>query len=91
VNKLAFQLCTAEQSVAALAGPFRMSQPAISQHLKILHNAGLVRVRQSGRQRFYFLNAAPLREVFDWASLYRHLFTDASGHAWRLRNLERRR
>jgi DNA-binding transcriptional ArsR family regulator len=61
-----------------------MSQPAISQHLRILRDAGLVRVRQSGRQRFYCLNAAPLSEVFEWARVYRTLFADPSGHAWRV-------
>jgi DNA-binding transcriptional ArsR family regulator len=78
------KLRTAEHSVTSLTGPFRVSQPAISQHLKILRAAGLVRVRQAGRQRLYCLNAGPLREVYDWASLYRNLFTDPSGHAWRI-------
>jgi DNA-binding transcriptional ArsR family regulator len=73
-----------EQSVTDLAGPFRMTQPAISQHLRILRRARLVRVRQVGRQRVYRLNAQPLRQVFDWASRYRTLFTDPAGHAWRL-------
>jgi len=78
------QLRTAEQSVTGLAGPFRMTQPAVSQHLRILRHAGLVRVRQIGRQRVYRLDARPLRDVFEWASLYRDLFTDPAGHAWRI-------
>ncbi len=77
-------LRTAEHSVTSLSGPFRVSQPAISQHLKILRDAGLVRVRQEGRQRLYGLNAQPLRAVYEWANLYRHLFTDPTGHAWRI-------
>lgn len=78
------KLRMAEQSVTSLAEPFGVSQPAISQHLKILRHAGLVRVRQDGRQRLYCLNAKPLREVYDWAGLYRNLFADPSGHAWRI-------
>lgn len=78
------RLRMAEQSVSSLAGPFHMTQPAISQHLRILRDAGLVRVRQVGRQRVYRLDARPLRDVFTWTSLYRNLFTDPSGHAWRI-------
>jgi DNA-binding transcriptional ArsR family regulator len=78
------RLRAAEQSVNDLAGPFRMTQPAISQHLRILRHAGLVRVRRMGRQRVYRLDARPLRDVLDWANLYRDLFTDPSGHAWRI-------
>ena len=80
-----------EQSVTSLVGRFRVSQPAISQHLRILRHAGLVRVRQVGRRRLYCLHARPLREVYDWASLYRNLFTDPSGHAGRISHDERRR
>jgi len=78
------QLSHAECSVSDLAGPFRMTQPAISQHLRVLLDAGLVRATEIGRQRVYHLDARPLREVYDWASRYRELFTDPSGHVWRL-------
>ena len=78
------KLRATELSVNDLAGPFRMTQPAISQHLRILRRAGLVRARQVGRQRMYRLDARPLRDVFEWAGLYRDLFTDPSGHAWRI-------
>ena len=78
------RLRATEQSVTDLAGPFHMTQPAISQHLRILRHAGLVRARQVGRQRVYRLDARPLRDVFEWTSLYRDLFTDPSGHAWRI-------
>jgi DNA-binding transcriptional ArsR family regulator len=78
------RLRSAELSVTDLAGPFDMTQPAVSQHLRILLEAGLVEAEQIGRQRLYKLNARPLREVFQWSSLYRHLFTDPVGHAWRI-------
>ena len=60
-----------------LAQPFRMSQPAISQHLRVLRQAGLVRQRQAGRQRLYRLDPRPLRQVHAWAA---HHVTDPSGH-----------
>ena len=78
------RLRAAELSVNDLAGPFDMSQPAISQHLRMLLDAGLVEAEQIGRQRLYRLNAQPLREVFQWSALYRHLFIDPAGHAWRI-------
>ena len=74
----------ADLSVTDLAEPFDMTQPAISQHLRILLDAGLVDAEPIGRQRLYKLNAQPLREVFDWAAPYRHLIIDPVGHAWRI-------
>jgi DNA-binding transcriptional ArsR family regulator len=59
-----------ERSVAELGAPFDMSQPAVSQHLRVLSDAGLVRARREGRQRFYRVHAAPLRAAFDWLERY---------------------
>jgi DNA-binding transcriptional ArsR family regulator len=53
-----------------LAGSFAMSRPAVSQHLRVLRDAGLVGEVRVGRERHYHLNAAPLREVSDWTALY---------------------
>jgi DNA-binding transcriptional ArsR family regulator len=55
-----------ERSVGDLVDHVAMSQPAVSQHLRILQEAGLVRSRKSGRTRIYQLNAEPLRELYDW-------------------------
>jgi DNA-binding transcriptional ArsR family regulator len=85
------RLRSAELSVNDLAGPFDMTQPAISQHLRILLDADLVEAEQIGRQRLYKLNAQPLREVFQWSGLYRHLFIDPAGHAWRITARPRQR
>jgi DNA-binding transcriptional ArsR family regulator len=59
-----------EQPVKELAEPFEMSRPAISQHLRVLLEAGLVRERRSGRERRYRLHADGLREVRDWLRTY---------------------
>jgi DNA-binding transcriptional ArsR family regulator len=58
------------QPVHLLAEPFAMSRPAVSQHLRILRDAGLVTEHRVGRERRYQLRAAPLREVSDWISQY---------------------
>jgi DNA-binding transcriptional ArsR family regulator len=55
-----------ERGVNELCAPFAMSQPAISQHLKVLSDAGLVSASRSGRARIYRLRPAPLRDAHDW-------------------------
>ena len=65
-----------EQPVRRLAAPFAMSRPAISQHLGVLRRAGLVRVRRSGRERYYRLRAAPLRRVYDWVAHYERFWKE---------------
>ena len=64
------QLRHGERPVLTLAEPFDMSLPAVSQQLRVLRRAGLVRERREGRQRYYRLNPEPLREVRDWMRLY---------------------
>ena len=71
----------ADCSVGELARPFRMTQPAISQHLRVLREAGLIRGRPAGRQRLYRLNTKPLQQVYEWAAQYRRV-TDPFGHVW---------
>ena len=70
-----------ERTVSDLVTQFDMSQQAVSQHLQTLRRAGLVEVRREGRFQYYRLNAAPIRDVFDWSAKYRHFF-DPFGHAW---------
>ena len=76
-------LLDAESSVEDLGRPFGVSQPAISQHLRVLREAGLVRSQKSGRKCVYRLNLKPLEEVFDWVTQFRDV-TDPSGHLWRI-------
>jgi DNA-binding transcriptional ArsR family regulator len=57
-----------EKNVTQLLEPFPVSQPAISKHLRILRDAGLVHSRKSGRLRLYGVQARKLRQVFDWVS-----------------------
>jgi DNA-binding transcriptional ArsR family regulator len=64
-------LAGAERSVGDLAAPFAMSRPAVSQHLRVLREAGLVAERRAGRQRLYRLQPEPLREVEVWLDHFR--------------------
>lgn len=52
--------------VHALAARFAVTRPAISKHLRILGEAGLVRASRSGKENVYRLDEAPLRELADW-------------------------
>ena len=65
-----------EQSVKQLAEPFAMSLPAISQHLRILEKAGLVKQQPLGRQRIYSLNPEPLKQVSDWIANYEQFWQE---------------
>ncbi|HEY9890968.1 MAG TPA: metalloregulator ArsR/SmtB family transcription factor [Candidatus Sericytochromatia bacterium] len=70
------KLRAGEQPVKQLAEPFNMSLPAISQHLQILCEAGLVQVRKAGRQRLYRLNPEPLKEVSNWIINYEEFWQE---------------
>jgi DNA-binding transcriptional ArsR family regulator len=58
-------------TVSDLAGPFRMSQQAVSKHVAYLQRARLIEKHRRGRQHFCRLRAAPIREVAGWAERYR--------------------
>ena len=76
-------LSESERSVNELLQAFNCSQPAISQHLRVLREAGLVDVRQAGRQRLYRLRAERLETIYAWAARYKQV-VDPSGHVWGL-------
>jgi len=67
-------LVDGEMSAGELAGRFPVSRPAISRHLRVLREAGLVRARTDGRRRLYALDPRPLRELDDWLEPYRDLW-----------------
>ncbi|MBE9107143.1 helix-turn-helix transcriptional regulator [Nostoc cf. edaphicum LEGE 07299] len=69
-------LRSGEQPVKELAQPFAMSLPAISQHLQILCEAGLVQMRKAGRQRFYRLNPEPLKHISEWIAHYEQFWQE---------------
>lgn len=67
------RLSRSDAPVAELAAGFDISRPAISRHLRVLRDAGLVRERRGGtdgRQRIYQLTPGPLRRVAEWTLRY---------------------
>jgi DNA-binding transcriptional ArsR family regulator len=68
------RLVTGECSVTELAEPFDMSLPAVSKHLRVLERAGLIVRGREAQWRPCRLEAAPLKQVSDWAERYRHLW-----------------
>ena len=65
-----------ERPVGELVDELYLSQPAVSKHLKVLRDAGLVEVRQDAQRRWYRLRPAPLVEIDSWLEPYRHLWRD---------------
>jgi DNA-binding transcriptional ArsR family regulator len=65
-----------EASVLELAAPFEISLPAVSKHLKVLEQAGLITRGRERQWRPARLQAAPLKEVADWADQYRQFWQD---------------
>src|SRR5687768_16315653 len=63
-----------ERPVGDLVGELGMSQPAVSKHLRVLRDAGLVAVRVDAQRRLYRLRPEPLLEVEDWLAPYRRLW-----------------
>lgn len=69
-------LAAEERSVNELLRQFAISQPALSQQLKVLREAGLVVVRREGKRRVYALDPRPLRQIHDWVGHYERFWTD---------------
>lgn len=63
-------LARGEHSVSAILVRLLISQSALSQHLKVLREVGLVRQRRKGKERIYSLDPKPLEEVSDWIKQY---------------------
>ena len=71
------RLTEGEATVAELAAPFRVSQPAISRHLKVLEDAGLISRSRRATARLSHLQAEPLREVTTWLASYQRFWDES--------------
>ena len=71
------RLASGEASVTELAGPFAMTQPAISKHLKVLERAGLISRGRDAQRRPRRLEAAPLGEANQWLEGYRRFWEES--------------
>lgn len=71
LNLLAYQSLT----LNGVAENFKVSRPAVSKHIKILTECGLVTIRQMGRERYCEARLSQLKEVSDWADQYKAFWT----------------
>jgi DNA-binding transcriptional ArsR family regulator len=69
-------LADGERNAGEIAGHFSVSRPAVSRHLRVLREHGLVQARQEGQQRVYSLDPAPLAELDEWLTRYRSFWTN---------------
>lgn len=77
-------LTRGEAAVKDLTARFDISQPAVSQHLATLRDAGLVRGRRDGRLVYYRVDPRGLKPLIDWIAHYRAFWTDHVGRLERL-------
>ena len=74
------RLARGEATVTELAAPFArdrdMSLPAVSKHIRILENAGLVVRQKEGREHHLRLAAGPMKDASEWIAQYRHFWED---------------
>ncbi|WP_248910721.1 ArsR/SmtB family transcription factor [Halocatena marina] len=70
------QITDGSESVSELADPYDVSLAAVSKHLRVLEDAGLLDVEKDGRIRRCHLDAAPLSEAFGWLTRYRIFWED---------------
>ncbi|HEX4540428.1 MAG TPA: metalloregulator ArsR/SmtB family transcription factor [Acidimicrobiales bacterium] len=66
-----------ERPVGDLVHALAVSQPAVSKHLGVLRDAGLVEARVDAQRRLYRVRAAPLREIDDWIAPYRAMWSSS--------------
>ena len=75
-RKILARLGHGELSVTQLAKPFRMTQPAVSKHLKVLERAGLIVRGRQAQWRPAKLHAGPLKEAVHWMEQYRQYWEE---------------
>ena len=71
------RLAEGEAPLSEIAEPFDMSQTAVSKHVRVLSDAGLVEVKKRGRTRYCRLSAEPMREACDWLQHYQAFWEQA--------------
>jgi len=70
-------LAEGDRTVSELNAPFRVSQPAISRHLKVLESAGLISRNRRATARLSHLEAEPLREATEWLARYQEFWDES--------------
>lgn len=75
-RRIVESLVEGEKTAGELGAGFAISQPAISRHLRVLREAGLVATRAEAQRRLYRLTPAPLAQIDGWLSRHRKLWED---------------
>jgi DNA-binding transcriptional ArsR family regulator len=65
-----------ERPVGEIVDHLQLSQPAVSKHLRVLRDAGMVQTRADAQRRLYRIRPEPLAELDDWLATYRRLWTE---------------
>jgi len=76
-RSILMRLMQGDASVAELAEPFAMSQPAVSKHLKVLEGAGLISRSRVATSRFSHLEAQPLKQANEWMQKYKNFWNES--------------
>ncbi|MEP1143772.1 MAG: metalloregulator ArsR/SmtB family transcription factor [Henriciella sp.] len=63
-------LAGGEQSLGDIAANYEMTRPAVTKHLKVLEQGGLIRVRAQGRERLHTLQPEALKSILDWLGFF---------------------
>jgi DNA-binding transcriptional ArsR family regulator len=69
-------LGSSERAVGDIVERLRLSQPAVSKHLRVLREAGLVEVRGDAQRRMYRVRSEPLQAIDEWLEPYRRMWAD---------------
>ncbi len=69
-------LAASERPVGDLVVDLGLSQPAVSKHLRVLRDAGLVEAREDAQRRLYRVSPDPLRALDDWLTPYRRMWSE---------------
>jgi DNA-binding transcriptional ArsR family regulator len=69
-------LADRDRNAGEIASHFRVSRPAVSRHLRVLREHGLVQTRHEGQQRIYTLDPAPLDELEEWLARHRAIWAN---------------
>lgn len=76
-------LGSGERPVGDLVQQLEITQPAVSKHLRILRETGLVEMRTDGQRRLYRVRGEPLRAMHEWLDAYRHMWDSRLNDATR--------
>jgi len=76
-RRIIARLARGEATVMDLAAPFKMTQPSVSKHIKVLERAGLISRGRVAQTRPCRLETAPLQGLAEWIEAYRHLWEDS--------------